>query len=102
MNGFKGRINGNESVFRYGPGENSLSFTVGNFTPLFEAPIVDEQAKAKARQICSQNDKLDQHCLYDYLSTGNEELAKSTLETQQVNVETVKIIGKSYFIIMHF
>ena len=90
-----GRITAAESIFRYGPGESTLTYRNASFTPLFEIPSDDAIAE-EARNLCTAAGTLDKKCIYDYYLTGDADFAKATMDTQKVNKETVELLCKNW------
>ncbi|XP_014781778.2 mucin-4 [Octopus bimaculoides] len=63
----------NTSLFKYQKGFSSADFTDTSFVPLF----IDKNSEIykKALQICKADDNA---CIYDYIATGDESIAKAT------------------------
>ena len=88
-----GRISPNESLFWYAEGYSPLNYTAGDFIPLFKVNTTAD-VDAEAKTACTGDDKkVNMECLYDFKTTGNEDLAKSTLQTETLNTEEAKILG---------
>lgn len=84
-----GIINQNESLFQYGYGQNTTTFSNSSFTPLF----YDEQnatTKAEAEKFC--NGSWNIPCVFDFIATKNEKIAEASLKSsdtfERVSIST--------------
>ncbi|GAB1608679.1 hypothetical protein Ahia01_001152300, partial [Argonauta hians] len=68
----------NSSIFKYQKGFSAKDFTDTSFKPLF-IDKTSEQYK-KALTVCSADNNA---CIYDYIATGDESIAKSSGSVQQ-------------------
>ncbi|XP_059158121.1 uncharacterized protein LOC131942326 [Physella acuta] len=71
-------INHNESLFQYGYGQNTITFSNSSFQPIF----YDEQnatTKEEAEKFCNGSGNLP--CIFDYIATKNEKIAESSLKS---------------------
>lgn len=72
-----------ESIFRYNDGITHANFSFRNFTPKF-LDEANQTLVAEANRICNNV----QQCVFDYVFTGNRDLATYTAatETQSGNI----------------
>ena len=89
-----GKIQPSESLFVYESGKSAADYSGDGFTPSFGIIFPDSDSQTKAEALCTFDGKLDKTCMYDFLYTGNAELATNTKNTQAVNTATAKDLGK--------
>lgn len=65
----------NDSIFAYGPGENTTTFSDPDFMPIF-LDETNSTERADAENICGGSSNLA--CIFDYIATKNKEIATST------------------------
>ncbi|XP_033112384.1 fibrillin-2-like [Anneissia japonica] len=83
------RTTQNSSLFYYMQGESWNTFNNLGFTPIFLDEVlasVSTVSQANFTNICGT----DVSCLYDGLVTGNEDIAKNTKTTNDVNKDTAE------------
>ena len=73
-----GQILASESLFTYPTGMSSGDFSNLSFVPVFLDEI---PSLSSAQEVCGN----DSQCAYDFIQTGNMELALCTLETNREN-----------------
>ena len=78
LNLYAGNTTAQESMFVYGAGASHDGYTDPSFEPQFEQPEVDDATKRRAAEICGGADAKD--CIFDYLMTGKESVARDTAE----------------------
>lgn len=86
-----GAINQSESLFAYGYGQNTTTFSNPNFTPLF----YDEQNAttiAEAENYCNGTENLP--CIFDFIATQNEAIAGASFKSSE-NFKNLSIITGS-------
>ncbi|XP_052249684.1 uncharacterized protein LOC127857318 [Dreissena polymorpha] len=79
----RGMTNASESIFKYGDGFTHANFIQTNFTPKF-LEEANATLRAEADKKCSGN----LQCVFDFVFTGNEQLAKETGSTEEKAVRT--------------
>ena len=89
----KGRIVPSESLFWYAENDSPSNYRDESFTPSFGPEFYNKTVQENAERACTVNGNIDKTCLYDYAMTGNEELAKNSLDTQKTNSETAAVLG---------
>lgn len=80
-----------ESIFRYDDGFSHANFSFPDFVPTF----IDEADPAlveEAEGLCNNNTQ----CVFDYVVTGNRDLAAETAATDQAAATTAEEISKSF------
>ncbi|RUS83481.1 hypothetical protein EGW08_008731, partial [Elysia chlorotica] len=68
-------ISQEQSLFTYGLGQNTSTFTDASFTPLF-LDEVSSALRSEAETVCASTTNLP--CIFDYVATRNTDLARST------------------------
>lgn len=81
----------NESEFRYNEGFSYESFNFPDFVPTF-FDEVDEALKAEAAQVCNN----DTECMFDYVATGNRDLALETIATEEKGLADQQLSSEYY------
>jgi len=75
--GQKWKISDSESLFTYGPGQSTSTFSQPNFVPVFDSPC-QGRSDATEKQLCGNS----ANCYYDYCVTGDSALAAATLASE--------------------
>ncbi|KAH3701383.1 hypothetical protein DPMN_076368 [Dreissena polymorpha] len=70
-----------ESIFKYADGYTHANFVQENFTPKFPEEA-NATLRAEAEQKCNKN----LQCVFDFIFTGNEQLARETERTEELAV----------------
>ncbi|CAL1534784.1 unnamed protein product [Lymnaea stagnalis] len=70
-------VSAHNTIFAYGKGENSSTFSHPDFVPLFGDEVSPETARV-AEQTCGKNNT---ECIIDYVVTGSQEFASSTMQS---------------------
>ncbi|XP_052253079.1 fibrillin-1-like [Dreissena polymorpha] len=70
-----------ESIFKYADGYTHANFIQENFTPKFL-----EEANATLRAEAEQKCNANLQCVFDFIFTGNEQLARETERTEELAV----------------
>ncbi|GFS21360.1 fibrillin-1, partial [Elysia marginata] len=68
-------ISQEQSLFSYGTGQNTTTFTNTSFTPLFLDEVA-QSLRTEAEGVCASTTNLP--CIFDYIATRNTALAQST------------------------
>lgn len=85
-----GQITQEESLFFYNEGENVSTFSDPNHMPTFLDEL-DNETRTAAIAVCGETNI---ECIFDFSQTGNQELAISTLNTNNENVMEEEITCK--------
>ena len=84
---------GNRSLFKYNDGLSHINFSHPEFQPIF----AEEDARLNdAKKKCGGT-KASKACIFDYLATGDINLAESSGDTAKESSKNLKIVGK-YFL----
>ncbi|KAJ8298657.1 hypothetical protein KUTeg_022717 [Tegillarca granosa] len=86
------RISEQESLFSYPFGKSYASYNNSDFRPNFNIPPLNK-IDNYTREIC----KDDMNCIYDLQTTGNTDIAVSTMEAMDEFVAVEKVLSKNYF-----
>ncbi|XP_053372749.1 uncharacterized protein LOC123561027 [Mercenaria mercenaria] len=76
---------GNESLFKYDNGRSHADYSFPDFVPKF-LDEANETKVAEAKELCGEGNN---QCIFDYVFTGNPELALETNTTEALADETV-------------
>ena len=88
-----GQVTEDESLFTYPSGQTLANFSDPNHIPQFLDEI-DNTTREKAKTVCGTNIQ----CIFDFVQTGNEELAKSTQEIEEQNEKNEQISSEFNFL----
>jgi len=73
-----GITSADESIFKYDDGLSHADFSHQQFVPIYLDEI-DPAQRQEARSLCGDNTQ----CVYDFVVTGNRDVANQTLQTTQ-------------------
>ena len=93
-----GQLMANTTLFTYGPGENTSTFSNASFVPIFlDEPInfANDQLRQAAELACQG----DVNCLFDIASTGDVSVGESTKQVAIQIESEAQALGKSNFTI---
>ncbi|KAI0239248.1 Sushi domain-containing protein 2 [Lamellibrachia satsuma] len=79
-----------ESLFVYDARANHSSFFDSSFEPLFELPAINKSILETAKRICGDCEQ----CVFDYVVTGSESLAKASADAVRQYEEIVEASKK--------
>lgn len=88
---FTGSIDSDTSHFHYDTGLSHANFTHPEFVPFY----IDEQPQDKvnrSREVCG-GASASQACIFDYLATGDESLAKSSGDDAETSARDTATLG---------
>ena len=88
-----GNVSESESLFSY-RGSSHAAFQHLDHTPVF---VTQLNPTAEQIAVCGE----DKQCLYDFVNTGNEELAVATIEIANNNTKDSEILSKKLSKINH-
>lgn len=89
-----GAVNEETSIFHYVSGLSHRDHSHPDFVPFFVDEYPEEQRNA-SRAACG-GDSASQACIFDYLATGDKQLALSSGNTDTSNREDLVNIGIIY------
>ena len=90
-------ITSDTSVMKYSTRESVSDYSFPEFKPMF-LDQADPAVKKEAIKVCGGVKNIA--CVFDYIATGNKELAESTKSTQDENDKIRDEIG-NYFMWQH-
>ena len=79
----------NKSHFIYQAGKNATSYDHPNFVPRFIKRVI-MMNNTKAKELCNNTVE----CMYDYITTKNDEIAKNTKLVMEISEENTEFRGK--------
>jgi hypothetical protein len=85
----------NESLFKYNDGISHSDFSFPDFVPKF-LDEANETVVAEAKEMCGEENN---QCIFDYVFTGNKELALETNTTETRAEETAQQTCNILFIL---
>lgn len=88
---FTGSIDSDTSYFHYDTGLSHANYTHPEFVPFY----IDEQPQDKvnrSREVCG-GASASQACIFDYLATGDESLAKSSGDDAATSASDTASLG---------
>ena len=88
-----GTVNDRTSIFHYASGLSHRDHNHPDFVPFFVDEYPEDQRNA-SRAACG-GDSATQACIFDYLATGDKELAMSSGNTDSSNQADTRNIGTS-------
>lgn len=92
---YTGRITEAESIFFYLPGETYYTFINSSFTPRFYEELLANLTSAQLTlAITTCNSLANKECIYDFMITGQQNVAASTLSTNINNQASSSNLGK--------
>ena len=93
-------VDASESLFNYTGGTDTFEeYNPANASvPQFLEDLVTQQRNSSefSNQLaaCTPNGVVSTTCLYDFLLTGRQEVAQTTLNDEEVAMETIATVGK--------
>ena len=81
-----GNVSESESLFSY-HGSSHVAFQHPDHTPVF---VTQLNPTAEQIAVCGE----DQQCLYDFVNTGNQEIAVSTIKIAETNEMDSVLLSK--------
>ena len=89
-----GRVSEADSLFYYLPGQTYSTFMNASFTPRFYEDLLANLTAAQLQIAVAACVSLsNKECLYDFMITGQQDVAASTLATNNNNAATSTNLG---------
>ena len=93
IHNYIGQVTEGESLFTYPAGLGIANFSNPNHIPVFLDEI-DSTTRQQAAKVCGNNIQ----CIFDFVQTGNMQLAQNTQYIQMENENNQQINSKLYIL----